>query len=249
MIIEIKANIEQEFRDKLVNFGYPIMICQTGSRAYGLETTASDYDYKGVFIPKNEYLIGLKTVNQVKVNDDCWVCHSLAHYVDKMIGQNPTLLEVLFIEERIYTSPIWEAILPELRKLVYKEAFKPYSAYIFSQLQKVRFRQPSAKRLELIQEYGYDTKYMSHVARLAIQCTYLMREHYIPVRVPESHRSDVMNIKLGKWDKHTALTYCEGLDRELKEAYNVSTLPTSIDINKFEREVYIPLIKRLINEQ
>jgi hypothetical protein len=235
------------FNAKVFDFGYPIIIAQTGSRAYGLETETSDWDYRGVFIPKNEYIIGLKTVEQIKVLEDCWVCHSLEHYVEKMIGQNPTLLELLFVDSYMYTHPIWNELLPELRKLVYAHAFKPYSAYVLSQLNKARFRHPTMKRYELIQEHGYDTKFMSHVARLAVQCTFLMRDGYIPVKVPEPFRSEIMQIKLGLMDKHEALLYCEDLDKKMHEAYTQTKLPKSIDINKFEREVYMPLMKRIIN--
>ncbi len=243
-------NVVREFNEGLTKFGSPILICQTGSKAYGLDTPLSDDDYKGIFIPNLEYLIGLKTVDQVRINEDCWVAHSIEHYVHKMIGQNPTLLEILFIEDSLLETDTWKNILkPAFRQLVYRGAFKPYSAYVLSQLNKARFRHPSMKRYELIQEHGYDTKYMSHVARLAVQCMYLMREHYIPVRVPEPYRSDVMKIKLGQMNKAEALVYCEEMDRKMKEAYDNSTLPTSIDINQFERETYIPLIKRIINER
>lgn len=241
-------NVVEEFADRLNEFGYPILICQTGSKAYGLDTPTSDDDMRGIFIPNNEYLIGLKTVDQVKIHGDCSVMHSLSHYVHKMIGQNPTLLELLYIEEPIYSNNIWHELKPELKKLVYKQAFKPYSAYIMSQLQKMRFRQPTEKRLELVQNFGYDVKYASHTARLAIQCIYLMKEHYIPVLVPEPYKSEIMKIKTGQMNKHEALVYCEELDIKMKEAYDNSTLPTSIDINRFERDVYIPLMKRVINE-
>lgn len=242
-----KMNVEEQFRNGLTKFGNPIMICQTGSKAYGLDTPTSDEDYKAVFIPYNEYLIGLKTVEQVKIQEDCWVAHSLAHYVEKMTGQNPTLLELLFIENPLFQNDTWKLLLPELRKLVYRGAFKPYSAYVFSQLHKARFRHPTMKRYALIEEHGYDTKFMSHVARLAVQCTYLMREHYIPVRVPEPHRSEIMKIKTGIMDRNETLVYCEELDKQMKEAYDNSTLPTSIDINRFEKETYIPLMKRIIS--
>lgn len=242
----MKPEIEQEFREKLKNFGRPIVILQTGSKAYGLDTPNSDDDMRGVFIPHNKYLIGLQNVEQVKIHGDCSVMHSLSHYVHKMVGQNPTLLELLYIEKPIYTTDIWETLKPELRKLVYRGAFKPYSAYVFSQLQKMRFRQPTEKRLELVQAHGFDTKYASHIARLAVQCTYLMREHYIPVIVPEPYRAEILKIKTGGMNKHDTLMYCEELDKQMKEAYDNSTLPTSINIDKFEREVYIPLMKRLI---
>lgn len=242
-------DVKDRFKESLINFGSPIMICQTGSKAYGLDTPLSDDDYKAIFIPHTKHLIGLEKVEQVKIQGDCWVAHSVGHYVKRMIGQAPSLLELLFTEGVDFETYSWRDILkPALKKLVYKDAFIPYSEYVKSQLYKARNSKVTEKRQDLILEHGYDTKFMSHVARLAVQCMYLMREHYIPVRVPEPYRNEVLKIKTGKMNKHEALVYCEELQKIMNDAHANSTLQTSIDVDSFEKDVYIPLLKQSINE-
>lgn len=238
------TEVIKEFFEKTRPFGIPIAICQTGSHAYGLNTATSDEDYKGVFIPNPKYLFGVDKVEQLKVKGDDWVCHEIRQFVSIIRKQNPTMMEFLFMEP-IYTSEQWEALREPLRGLITREAFKPYSAYVLSQLTKAKFRQPIAKRSELIEKFGYDTKFMSHVARLAVQCIYLMTTAAIPVRVPEPHRTHVLKIKNGELTKEEAIAYCEELDKQMHDAYVCSVLPKTVDFQAFEYEVFIPIMKEI----
>lgn len=241
-------NVIETFHQSLEPFGVPIVIYRVGSHAYGLNTPDSDEDFRGIFIGDAEYQLGLQKVEQVRIKEDDWVCHEIKQFIHILIKQNPTIMELLFIESPVYTTLFWDNLKPLLKGLISKESFKPYSAYVLSQLTKAKFRNPSEKRLELIQQFGFDTKYMSHVARLAIQCIYLMRDGHIPVKVPEQFRNDVMNIKMGKVTKEEALAYCEDLDKKMYEAYKVSTLPEKADIKNFENNIYIPLMKQIVDD-
>lgn len=235
----------REFFDKTKPYGVPIMICQTGSHAYGLNTATSDEDWRGVFIPNLDYLLGLKTVEQVKVKDDNWICHDIRQFVKIALKQNPTILEMLFIEP-IYSTQIWNHLCLELRATIRKSAFIPYSAYIRSQLHKGKARNPIGKRKEGVEASGYDKKFTSHVARLAVQCIGLMRDGIIPVKVPEPYRTAIISIKSGDVAKEDAFAYCEALDIQMYREYQSSKLPENFNINKFEEEIYLPLMLKLV---
>lgn len=226
-------------------FGRPIMITQTGSRAYGLETETSDFDFRGCLIPNMDYLLGLKTVEQVKIEGDCHVCHDIRQFIKIALRQNPTILEMLFMEP-IYKTALWDRICTELRKTITKKAFLPYNAYVMSQMRKGKSRQPIGKRKEGVDALGMDAKFVSHVARLAVQCKSLMETGIIPIVVPEPHRTQIRAIKEGVMPKEEAFMYCEKLNVEMYEAYKASKLPESFDINAFERDFYIPLMKDLV---
>jgi hypothetical protein len=156
------------------------------------------------------------------------------------------MLEFLFIEP-ILKFAHWDTLRKELKKLITKGAFIPYSAYVRSQLNKAKHREPIGKRAELIAEMGYDTKFMSHTARLAVQCVCLMETGEIPVRVPEPFRSEILKIKLGQVTKDEATIYCEDLDVKMHQAYQKTHLPESVNINKFEKDVFIPLMRSGLN--
>lgn len=238
-------NVVEQFKEKLLPFGVPLVIHQVGSHAYGLNTETSDEDFRGIFLPLPEYVIGLKTVEQVKILGDDWVSHNIQQFVHILIKQNPTFMELLFIENPIYKLPMWDDILPHLKTLIHRGAFKPYSAYVRSQLAKSD-REFIGKRRERAEALDYCPKFMAHTARLAVQGTYLMREGYIPVKVPEPFRTDIMKIRRGTLPRTEVLSYCDELDKKMHEAYKNSTLPESIDINKFEKEFYIPLMKKFV---
>jgi len=240
-----QSEVLENFAKAITPIGRTLMICQTGSFAYGLNTPESDHDFRGVFLPKATYLYGLKTIEQQKVSGDDSVSHSLRQYCLLVGKQNPTVLETLFIEP-LFIDPDFAALREELRKLINKNVFKPYSAYVQSQLKKAQFRQPCEKRKDLIEKYGYDVKFMSHVARLAHQGAYLLRTGVIPVKLDGAIKDLVMSIKTGAVDFKTAVDICTQMDVDLHTAYTESKLPESVDYEKFERDFYLPYILREI---
>lgn len=241
------ADIIDIFKQKTAPFGELVFICRTGSKAYGLDTPESDDDFRSIFIPKVKYILGLQNVEQIKVKDDDWIAHDIRQFIKIVIKQNPTILEMLFADKIVYESPLWVELRPKLKQLITKQAFKPYSAYVKSQLRKAELDKITQKRKELIEKYEYDCKFMSHVARLAVQCIYLMETGEIPVKVPHPFRTTIMAIKTGKVKKDDAWAYCNALDIQMHESYKKSKLSESVDLNKFEHEVYIPLMRRILD--
>lgn len=242
------ADIIDSFFRGTEKFGSLIMVCQTGSKAYGLDTPESDTDARGIFVPHVKYLLGLHKVEQIKISGDDFVCHDIRQFIHILIGQNPTIMEMLYTEP-IFETPFWAEYAPKFRQLIHRKAFKSYSAYVRSQLYKAKNRKPIGKRSRIVEAVGFDTKFCSHVARLAVQCIYLMSEGYIPVKVPEPYRTDIMGIKTGEWSKEKAITYCEHLDETMHLAYLKSKLPESIDLEQFEKNIYVPMIKKIIDNK
>lgn len=235
----------EKFNEAIAPVGRVLMVCQTGSFAYNLNTESSDEDFRGVFMPKDTYLYGLKTVEQQKVEGDDSVCHGVRQYCLLVGKLNPTILETLFIEP-LFIDADFALIREELKKLINKKVFVPYSAYVQSQLKKAQFRQPCEKRKDLIEKYGYDVKFMSHVARLAHQGATLLRTGTIPVKLHGEIRDLVLSIKTGKVDFKRAVEICTEMDKDLHNAYLESKLPESTDFNKFENDFYLPYILREI---
>lgn len=67
-----------------------------GSRAYGLNTADSDWDFKGVIVgPRAWYLGFVGGPEQVELGPD-HVRYELRKFMRLAAGGNPTLLEVLF---------------------------------------------------------------------------------------------------------------------------------------------------------
>lgn len=237
------------FFEKCKPFGKPLVICEVGSRAYGLSTPESDFDVRGCFLPNVEYLIGLKKVEQIQIKQEDWVCQALVHFCHIVAKQNPTILELLYIEDPIYHHKLWLDLKPALKQLVCRKAFRCYNAYVQSQIKKLNTRQPIGKRAELVEKYGMDVKFCGHAARLSVQCKYLMQTGAIPVKVPEPYRTEIMDIKAGKISKEEAIKYIESLDKECYEAYKNSKLPEDHDVEAFQNNTLIPLLSNHIELQ
>jgi predicted nucleotidyltransferase len=52
------------FMNRLEIENRTILLALTGSRGYGLDTPASDYDYRGVFIATEPYYLGFNIIEQ-----------------------------------------------------------------------------------------------------------------------------------------------------------------------------------------
>lgn len=86
-----------------------ILFVRSGSRAYGLESKDSDYDYKLVCIPPVEYHLGLKNFKTMHLStgandsknesDDIDVSiYSLQEFARLAHKGNPNVLEMLFVD-------------------------------------------------------------------------------------------------------------------------------------------------------
>lgn len=70
-----------------------------GSRAYGLATPDSDYDFKGTYLAPIESILGLSPVEQSWVqHEPDMQAHELAKFCSLALAANPTILEVMCCE-------------------------------------------------------------------------------------------------------------------------------------------------------
>jgi uncharacterized protein len=102
----------------------------SGSHAYGLNTPTSDTDIRGVFILPQAELYGLHYTEQVADAKNDVVFYELGRFIDLLIKNNPTMLELLAVPADcvVYRHPILDRIGPEmiLSKLC-KDAFAGYA--------------------------------------------------------------------------------------------------------------------------
>ncbi|NEN25840.1 nucleotidyltransferase [Cryomorpha ignava] len=124
--------------EDLRNRGLIILECISGSRAYGLETPASDTDIKGVFIlPKAEFY-GLNYTPQVNNETNDIVFYEFGRFMELLSVNNPNILELLNTPESaiIYKHPILSELNTKL--ILSKLCGNTFGKFALAQIKKAK---------------------------------------------------------------------------------------------------------------
>jgi hypothetical protein len=170
-----------------------ILMCEVGSTAHGTGIPGGeDHDEIGIVVESITDVVGLgegfPTVMQRTQpegtrsgpGDVDRTLHSLRRFLKLAASGNPSILMVMWAPVEFTTS-----IGDELRALgpefIGRHIIPRYRGYMQSQAQRLlglrgggHGRRGGGGRAELIEEYGFDTKYAMHAARLGFQCEELL---------------------------------------------------------------------------
>ena len=164
----------------------------TGSTAYGLNTANSDVDIKGVYLlPTRKVLeMGFDPQHTTKDHvDPDWVYHEVGKFMKLVVSGNPTVTELLYLNEYTQLSPIGQMLIDNRDAfLSTKAVMNAYRGYAFSQ----------AKRLNNRTEQGLDgydsslknrfAKHTRHCFRLLMQARQLLETGTLQVKVTPEQR-------------------------------------------------------------
>lgn len=113
----------------------------TGSTSYGLNTATSDVDEKSVVIlPKRDYFALSQEFETVVAHEPDHEYHSLKKFMNLANTQNPTVLEILFTQDRFVTKLTKQG--EELRKhrhlFLSSACFESFGGYARQQLMRIK---------------------------------------------------------------------------------------------------------------
>lgn len=127
-------------------FGKLILETQIGSHLYGVATENSDEDYKGVFLPNKQYLLGLQKVEEVadnvvsKVNgkntkdaiDRTYV--EIRNFIQQCSNGNPNFIEILFANKDniVYIDEFGEKLIQNRQLFISKQIANRFFGFIIS---------------------------------------------------------------------------------------------------------------------
>lgn len=174
-----------------------------GSEAYGMASKNSDLDLAGFCIEPKRYIfpnfygdiVGFDNVQQFNSYQQHHIqdpeksrsydlsIYGLVKIFHLMYDGNPNAVEILFTERQnvIHASPIAEKIRSRRDLFLSKRFCFKSRMYGYSQLQKLE-RQAEGKRQDIIDEYGWDTKYQSHVYRLILMAESVLINHKLDLQ-------------------------------------------------------------------
>ena len=218
-----------------------ILRCEVGSGVHGLAVdNQDDRDEMGICFEPPEYVIGLKHFEQwvfrTQPNgvrsgpgDLDLTIYSARKWCSLALKGNPTVLLPLFVPSANIIEETAEGF--ELRELAWafasKRAGNAFLGYMQQQRQRLAGErgQKNVKRPELVDAYGFDTKYAGHIMRLGYQGIEYMNTGQLTLPMPEPQRTFIVQVRKGEITEDAVLSQAGILEVELKEAIEASPLP------------------------
>jgi len=220
-----------------------ILLGKTGSHAYGTNIETSDVDYKGICIPPVEYFLGLnsfdgydktggKNYKNTQDDIDITILHINKFVRDAMAGV-PNNLELLFLDEYITLDKFGKELVDMREEFISKQIIKKYGGYAKSQAKRMVEYRPNKGRNELVDEYGYDTKFFMHTIRLLQTGTELLETGTMTTK--RKNAEELIELRKGKYSLDDAVKYIEDWDNKLYEAYKYSAVRENVDKEKINK--------------
>ena len=201
---------------------YVIYRCVIGSRAYGLETEASDTDRRGIYLPPADLhwsLAGLPEQLEDEVAQECY--WELKKFLTLALKANPNILECLYSPLVEHAAPLAQELLAMRDCFLSQLVYQTYNGYVMSQFKKLE---------QDVRTTGEPKwKHAMHLIRLLMSGISVLRDGYVNVHVG-THRDLLLSIRGGEmpWDEVNALRL--RLHTEFDGALNFTRLPERPDV-------------------
>jgi predicted nucleotidyltransferase len=108
----------------------------TGSKAYGLDTPASDTDVRGVYVVPRSMFYSLEYPEQVSNETNDIVYYELRRFMELLSKNNPNIMEMLGVPDQcvLANHKVMKMLRPEL--FLSKLCEKTFANYAFTQIKK-----------------------------------------------------------------------------------------------------------------
>lgn len=232
-----------EHGNREIALGNEILRTTVGSGLLGVAVEGTDdNDEMGVFIEPKEHIYGLMPgvdhyISRTKPEgvrsgpgDTDLVLYSLRKYLRLALKGNPTVLLPLYAPEDqlLLTTNVGRG-LRELRAgVVSQKAVWRFLGYMHAQRERMMGGGKQNKvpnRPELIERYGWDTKYGSHALRLAYQGYEMVTTGQLELPLTEPALSRVLAVKTGKVPRAEVSAEINHLQQEVRNILDLSLSP------------------------
>ena len=228
-----------------------ILEAVVGSTVHGtnVQDGLEDLDLMAVVIENRERVLGFH-------QEDCWVtrtkpegvrseagdvdhtAYGLRKYLGLALKGNPTILLLLFAPPSAIR--IMTAEGAELRRLtphiVSKQVYSPFRGYMRQQHERLLGLrgQRNVTRPELVEAYGYDTKYAGHIIRLGFQGEEILLTGKLSLPMRSEQCELVRAVRSGKYSLAEVSNMIIAAEERIEAAVEASTLPESPNRKKVQ---------------
>lgn len=224
-----ELEVLKHFKDRLEPAGthefdleeHVIYRCIVGSRAYGLDTDASDTDLRGIYLAPAALQWSLYGAPEQFEDNATQTCYwELQKFLVMALKANPNILECLYSPIVDKVTPIGERLLAIRDRFLSQMIFQTFNGYALSQFKKIE--------QDLRNHGAVRWKHAMHLLRLLMTGTATLREGSVPVHVG-NRREKLLAVKRGElsWDKVN--TWRQELHRDFEQALAETKLPERPD--------------------
>lgn len=233
-----------------------ILLTQVGSGLHGVSVDGQDdRDEMGLCIEPPSCVIGLERFEQYQFRtqpdgarsgpgDLDKTVYSLRKWARLAAQGNPTVLLLLFVPESEIVSTNWagRVVQGDAGLFLSKECGHRFIGYLDAQWERLLgMRSRRTNRPELIEQYGFDSKFAYHAVRLGLQGVELLQTGRITLPIPEPDRTWLKELRVGKHSKEEAVERINDLRADLEKLTATCDLPDRPDygkINEWLTETY-----------
>jgi uncharacterized protein len=217
--------VDQPDGDRLVR-EHTIYAAVVGSRAFGLDTDASDTDTRGVYVAPTEAFWSLgKPPMHVDGPEEEWFSWEVERFCELALKANPNLLEVLHSPLVVQQTSLGEELVSLRRSFLSQLAYQTYSGYVLSQFKKIEadYRRDGAPKW----------KHVMHLIRLLLAARTLLTTGELVVDVG-IHREKLLAVKRGEFPWPEVERWRLDLHADLENALQKTVLPAVPDVARVD---------------
>ena len=231
--------------DHILAAGFPldassiIHLFVGGSQLHGAKVEGyDDLDIYACYIEPPERILGVDSLEhfvwssgsdrQKNTAADVDVTmYSLHRWGELMLKGNPSILHFLFANAEMTTSEsVWQRIMQVRGDLLSKKSALQYLGFANAQRMRLtgeRGMGRHGQRMDLVEKYGYDTKFAMHYIRLLIECKELLEKKRLTLPLPEKEL--LIKIRTGGYPQAEVFAMGQALDADCQSLLTASDLP------------------------
>jgi predicted nucleotidyltransferase len=226
-----------------------------GSTVHGLVLSGKDdRDEMGVCVEPRRYVVGFGKFEhwvyrsaaeregnagaRSQAGDLDLTIYSLRKWARLALQGNPTVLLLMYLPDAaiVIRSKVGEQLQRLAPAFASRHAGKRFLGYLEAQRQRLvgERGQRDVNRVELVEQFGYDTKYAMHMLRLGHQGVEFLESGRLTLPIREPVRSRLMDVREGRSNLAEVLAECTQLELRLAELLESSPLPSEPDLRTVE---------------
>lgn len=171
---------------------------------------------------------------------------SLRKWVRLTLQGNPTSLLLLFLPQKsiVVKTAIGSTLMELAPAFASRQAIARFLGYLQAQRQRLLGErgQKNVNRKELVDKFGFDCKYASHMLRLGYQGVEYAETGRLELPLGEPVRQRIRDVRAGLVPLNDILTECGQVEQQLKDLRDTSPLPEFPEtdrVNEWMRNAYM----------